>query len=170
MLPSQCLTCGPDLEPPAHLREWLNIKFAFEEVTGKSRQTGMAGMLRDLQMELQGRHHSGIDDCRNIGAIAMRLLRTPGGPEAVKASNRWKGWTKKQTKKRRAMLGEYGPEYNRKVQAERRASKAKEEAAAAGAAAAPTAASAPASAGAAGAGGEALATGTPGAVAPASVA
>lgn len=32
-------------------------------------------MLDDLGMELQGRHHSGIDDVRNITAICVRLLQ-----------------------------------------------------------------------------------------------
>uniref|UniRef100_A0A7S4KAW0 Exonuclease domain-containing protein n=2 Tax=Odontella aurita TaxID=265563 RepID=A0A7S4KAW0_9STRA len=42
----------------------------------------MAGMLRELGMELRGRHHSGIDDCRNIARICERMLKdgwVPGG-------------------------------------------------------------------------------------------
>ena len=35
----------------------------------------MAMMLRDLHIELEGRHHSGIDDCRNIAKVAIALLR-----------------------------------------------------------------------------------------------
>ena len=33
-----------------------------------------AGMLTTLKMDLEGRHHSGIDDCKNIGRIAKRML------------------------------------------------------------------------------------------------
>ena len=35
---------------------------------------GMAGMLRALDLELVGRHHSGIDDARNIARIVITLL------------------------------------------------------------------------------------------------
>ena len=31
-------------------------------------------MLTTLKMDLEGRHHSGIDDCKNIGRIATRML------------------------------------------------------------------------------------------------
>ena len=104
MLPSQCLLISPELEPPKYLQSWLNIKFAYEAVTGRSRQIGMAGMLRDLNMELLGKHHSGIDDCRNIGRIAMQLLSMEGGRAAVHATNSWKGWTKKQARRRAAQV------------------------------------------------------------------
>ena len=49
-------------KPHAALRRWINIKHAFFTVTGK-KAYGMAGMLKVLNMELEGRHHSGIDDC-----------------------------------------------------------------------------------------------------------
>lgn len=34
----------------------------------------MAGMLGQLGLSLEGRHHSGIDDCRNIWRIIQQLL------------------------------------------------------------------------------------------------
>lgn len=34
----------------------------------------MAGMLKMLKIELVGHHHSGIDDCRNIGRVCVRML------------------------------------------------------------------------------------------------
>ncbi|KAJ9460707.1 putative exonuclease domain-containing protein [Diplonema papillatum] len=59
---------------PAYLKQWVNIKKVFAGKAGYSRPKGMAGMLADLQMPLIGRHHSGIDDARNIAAILVRLL------------------------------------------------------------------------------------------------
>merc|ERR1719453_2079952 len=44
------------------------------EATGR-RAGGMAEMLSTLGMELIGRHHSGIDDARNIARILVELLR-----------------------------------------------------------------------------------------------
>ena len=35
----------------------------------------MASMLRATNLELLGRHHSGIDDTRNIARIAMQMGR-----------------------------------------------------------------------------------------------
>ncbi len=36
---------------------------------------GMGRMLKHLQIPLEGRHHSGIDDCRNIVKIWQRLIQ-----------------------------------------------------------------------------------------------
>lgn len=67
---------------PSMFREWLNVKHEFQHLYGK-KAGGMAGMLWDLGMELEGRHHSGIDDCRNIVRICRRMLEdgwAPGNP------------------------------------------------------------------------------------------
>ncbi|MDJ0676263.1 MAG: 3'-5' exonuclease [Calothrix sp. MO_167.B42] len=49
--------------------EHRNIKQEFSEYLGVSRKFGMAQALQHLGMELQGIHHRGIDDARNIAAI-----------------------------------------------------------------------------------------------------
>ncbi|CAM9373912.1 unnamed protein product, partial [Heterosigma akashiwo] len=36
---------------------------------------GMAGMLRKSDLVLEGRHHSGIDDCKNIGRLLIQLCK-----------------------------------------------------------------------------------------------
>eukprot|EP00727_Mastigamoeba_balamuthi_P013398 m51a1_g8681 hypothetical protein (545) ;mRNA; f:181278-182985 len=75
------------LRAPAYLRYgWLNVKTAFARATGK-RGTGMAGMLRELGLELDGRHHSGIDDARNIAKIVVELLRAGVTQEPWRASD-----------------------------------------------------------------------------------
>jgi hypothetical protein len=35
----------------------------------------MTGMLRGLGLTLEGRHHSGIDDCRNIANVVRALAQ-----------------------------------------------------------------------------------------------
>jgi len=35
----------------------------------------MASMLEILKIPLDGRHHSGIDDCRNIAKISQRMVK-----------------------------------------------------------------------------------------------
>ena len=39
----------------------------------RSRLPGMAQMLAELDLELEGHHHSGIDDCRNLARIVARM-------------------------------------------------------------------------------------------------
>eukprot|EP00551_Chaetoceros_affinis_P005593 CAMPEP_0203671986 /NCGR_PEP_ID=MMETSP0090-20130426/7626_1 /ASSEMBLY_ACC=CAM_ASM_001088 /TAXON_ID=426623 /ORGANISM="Chaetoceros affinis, Strain CCMP159" /LENGTH=209 /DNA_ID=CAMNT_0050537197 /DNA_START=53 /DNA_END=682 /DNA_ORIENTATION=- len=58
---------------PGHFRQWLNIKKEFSK-TYKTKARGMAGMLNILGLDLEGRHHSGIDDCRNIARICTQML------------------------------------------------------------------------------------------------
>ena len=36
--------------------------------------TGMMNMLKDLKIDHEGKHHSGIDDVRNICKICLGLL------------------------------------------------------------------------------------------------
>jgi Exonuclease len=61
---------------PAYFRSWVNIKKVFGRVLGVEAR-GMAEMLHLLDMPLIGRHHSGLDDCRNIAVIALRLIDGP---------------------------------------------------------------------------------------------
>ncbi|MEA5620348.1 3'-5' exonuclease [Cronbergia sp. UHCC 0137] len=55
--------------------EHRNIKTEFSEYLGVSRKFGMAEALNHLGLELQGTHHRGIDDARNIAAI-YRYMQT----------------------------------------------------------------------------------------------
>ncbi|KAI0660450.1 exonuclease RNase T and DNA polymerase III [Cubamyces menziesii] len=57
------------LKPP--FDRWINIKKSYRDFYRLRYPKGMEGMLRHAKMELEGRHHSGIDDCKNI----LRLVR-----------------------------------------------------------------------------------------------
>lgn len=70
-LPKQLKYHGAKMD--SYLTKYINIKSVFFDVTGKSGKS-MAHMLKVMDMELEGRHHSGIDDCRNIHRIAKVLL------------------------------------------------------------------------------------------------
>ena len=60
---------------PTWLRRWVNVKKTFaERYLGTQRPKGMAGMLAHLRIPLEGRHHSGIDDVKNIVKIVRTLL------------------------------------------------------------------------------------------------
>ncbi|KZV99066.1 hypothetical protein EXIGLDRAFT_726539 [Exidia glandulosa HHB12029] len=58
---------------PIYMQRWINIKTRFSSVYGAG-AGGMAGMLQYLHLSLEGRHHSGIDDCKNIARIVSRML------------------------------------------------------------------------------------------------
>ena len=63
-------------------RHWVNVKKTYAQsvpsrAARRAKPSGMTGMLRGLGLPLEGRHHSGIDDCRNIASI-VRVLAQRG--------------------------------------------------------------------------------------------
>lgn len=74
MLPVQCAAVGLGMhELPRVYRRWINIKKIYVERMRTEKANGMPAMLRGLDLELEGRHHRGIDDCHNIARIALAL-------------------------------------------------------------------------------------------------
>lgn len=55
-----------------YLNSWINLKGIFKKQYGESQ--GMVGMLEKCNIQLEGRHHSGIDDTRNIAKIVLFFL------------------------------------------------------------------------------------------------
>jgi len=74
-LPKNCSFL--QLEYRDYLKRWINIKTCFQAVTGVKGH-GMLSMLEHLGVELEGRHHSGIDDSRNIAKIMAELMTRDG--------------------------------------------------------------------------------------------
>lgn len=72
MLPRQCRL--HDLPIPSEYQDWVNIKDVFRSFK-RRRPPGMKGMLKALGLRLEGRHHRGIDDCRNIARIVQELAK-----------------------------------------------------------------------------------------------
>lgn len=70
MLPSQCKYFHINI--PSYFRSWINIKRVFTKLTGQ-KAVGMPSMLSHFKLTLDGRHHSGIDDTKNIAKILCRL-------------------------------------------------------------------------------------------------
>lgn len=82
MLSKECKRKGfDDFVPPA-LKRWCNVKRTYEQTLG-GRAPGMDGMLQSLQLPLDGHHHLGIDDSRNIAKIVVELVRRGGRIEAT---------------------------------------------------------------------------------------
>lgn len=60
---------------------WVDLKRVFARCMGEGK-TSMVDMLNRLELPLQGRQHSGLDDCRNTARILAALLGTHG-PKCV---------------------------------------------------------------------------------------
>jgi ERI1 exoribonuclease 3 len=60
---------------PAYFNRYINIKAYFPKVLqSKAKIGGMMQMLDKLNIKHEGKHHSGIDDVRNISKICTTLL------------------------------------------------------------------------------------------------
>ena len=77
MLPAQLAQMGVSKRDiAAHWASWINVKDAFNSFyQPKVPARGMTDMLQKLRIPLQGRHHSGIDDSKNIAAVCARMLQ-----------------------------------------------------------------------------------------------
>lgn len=72
MLPQQCQQYK--VQVPSVYRKWTNVKKPYS-YRMNTRPTGMDGMLKVLKLTLDGRHHSGIDDSKNICKIVKELIK-----------------------------------------------------------------------------------------------
>ena len=56
-----------------YYNKYINVKDEFEYFY-KTKTSSMTNMLSFLKIELEGRHHSGIDDTKNISKIMMQMI------------------------------------------------------------------------------------------------
>jgi len=73
MLPAQMKLSGMTATPV--VERWCNIKICFKKLYQQETTRDMIDMLKFLKIPLDGKHHSGIDDCRNITKIVVRMLQ-----------------------------------------------------------------------------------------------
>lgn len=72
------ITTTRNIQPPRMKQlfsRWTNVKITYANYKKYRKLLGMDTMLKDAGIELVGRHHSGIDDCRNIAAICRYLIQ-----------------------------------------------------------------------------------------------
>ncbi len=73
--------------------QWINVKKPFKQLMGNLKEQGgldMETMLSSLKLPLIGRHHCGLDDARNIAAIATELIN-----RGIVLQETWKGGPEK---------------------------------------------------------------------------
>jgi inhibitor of KinA sporulation pathway (predicted exonuclease) len=61
--------------PHSVYKRYSDIKVIFKDIMNTRSRKGMTGMLSILSLKLEGRHHSGIDDCHNISRIFAKLIK-----------------------------------------------------------------------------------------------
>jgi len=73
MLPMDCKLNG--IELPGYYKRWINLKRPFEK-RYNVKVRGFNSMLEDKNIGLtfDGTPHRGIDDCRNIARVAIKML------------------------------------------------------------------------------------------------
>lgn len=89
MLPKQARLSK--VKVPHYFQEWVNVKIPFKENFPsyggtKTGGYGMWSMLNALKLPLIGRHHSGLDDSRNIASILFALIQKGS---LITATTRW---------------------------------------------------------------------------------
>ncbi|ORC88755.1 phosphotransferase [Trypanosoma theileri] len=71
-------TSSTPVTPPATFKRWCNIKKLMRSHCGflhaQRRISDLPDMMAVLGLHMKGRHHSGIDDCRNIVSVLQRLM------------------------------------------------------------------------------------------------
>lgn len=72
MLPSDLKKIG--MVPENIYTRFVNIKDLFEDVEQCGQSGSMVHMLKYFNLDLEGRHHSGIDDCHNLARIFRKLV------------------------------------------------------------------------------------------------
>ena len=70
-------------EAPRYYRRWINLKEPFQKLYGVKGSASMKSMLSHLGLQLEGVHHRGIDDCRNIARIAAKMLADGWVPQVT---------------------------------------------------------------------------------------
>lgn len=55
-------------------KRWFNIKYGYDAVYNVKKRMSMPDMLNNINLELIGTHHRGIDDCINIGNILVKMF------------------------------------------------------------------------------------------------
>lgn len=72
MMKKQCL--DREMDYPLS-QDHINVKILFSKVKGLRRRVGMKGALGKLGIPLEGTHHRGVDDARNIAKILDWCLK-----------------------------------------------------------------------------------------------
>jgi inhibitor of KinA sporulation pathway (predicted exonuclease) len=75
MMKQQCESWGI---PYPFGEQHINVKIQFAEIQGMKKAPGMAGALRALNIPLEGTHHRGVDDAKNIAKILFWNLKSAG--------------------------------------------------------------------------------------------
>lgn len=64
-----------NIKSPFDGRNHINIENLHAIATGSNKEKGMPKVLKELGLELEGKHHRGVDDAYNIAKIFIELMK-----------------------------------------------------------------------------------------------
>jgi len=64
------------IQLPKYLRQYMDLRLAFYIFYETKKKMGINNMLTHLNLQFIGRPHAGIDDTRNLAAIATNMMRS----------------------------------------------------------------------------------------------
>eukprot|EP00611_Tribonema_gayanum_P023557 TRINITY_DN4979_c0_g1_i1.p1 TRINITY_DN4979_c0_g1~~TRINITY_DN4979_c0_g1_i1.p1 ORF type:complete len:220 (-),score=55.76 TRINITY_DN4979_c0_g1_i1:149-808(-) len=70
---SNCEVIG--MEVPPHFKQWINLKASYKQHFKREPTGGLKSVVEGLGFRFDGRPHCGLDDARNTGKIAQRLVK-----------------------------------------------------------------------------------------------
>jgi len=73
-----------DAPYPFRAENHVNLKAEAVNALGLKRRMGVSRTLRAIEMEFEGRPHSGLDDARNISRIAIEMIKRGWKPPVRK--------------------------------------------------------------------------------------
>jgi len=74
ILPKDCKRHGIYYYPDIYKR-FINIKISYQNTLNTPKKYGLVNMMKFSGLKMDGRHHSGIDDCRNTGKLFHYLIK-----------------------------------------------------------------------------------------------
>ena len=74
MLPKDCRRHNILYYPNIYKR-FINIKKSYQNTLDTPKQYGLANMFNLAKLKMEGKHHSGIDDCHNTGRLFHYLIK-----------------------------------------------------------------------------------------------
>lgn len=55
-------------------KKYINIKDIYQMFYKLPNKLGLAGLYNRFGMQMEGKHHSGIDDCKNIARLVQKIV------------------------------------------------------------------------------------------------
>ena len=69
-----------EIKAPSIYKRWINIKNEFKKFYNYDKGLGLMTMLKKCELEIEGRLHSGFDDCHNTSRVLIKMIEDGFNP------------------------------------------------------------------------------------------